>query len=380
MPDESPEQIEVTLTDEADAAADPIEAEANEPEVEILEEPELDAEPEPVIEETPVEVPVAEEEPVEELETSVEVVAELEADQAPEEVAALELEPVLEGTPAEVQPVEDVDAPVDVAAEVETDEAPEEVPVLEPEPVLEETPDEVPVAEEEPVEDVEAPVEVVAEAETDDVPDVPVLEPETEVEVESPEAVEPAPELNEAAEEELAVEFEPEPVAEMTDEVAVEADDEPEPFESSPMDAELTEDTTEDYTFEEDEPVTASPPGFLREDGTDEPVEEWVDEPFSPQTQFEVTEDEETAEEVVLDSNEWNETPVEEPADSALEENVSVGRNGHSNDGAVDNENPPETIPGEEDLSPEMAAFLKARRRVAKDNPFKGFDSPPGRF
>jgi hypothetical protein len=278
--------------------------------------------------------------------------------------------------------VEDVDAPVDVAAEVETDEAPEEVPLLEPEPVLEETPDDVPVAEEEPAEEVEAPAEVVAEAEAADAPEeVPVLEPDTEVEVESPEAVDPAPELDAAAEEVLAAELEPEPVAEMTDEVAVEAeDDEPEPFESSPMDAELTEDTTEDYTFEEDEPVIASPPGFLREDGTDEPVEEWVDEPFSPQSQFEVAEDEETDEELVLDSDEWNETPVEQAADSAFDETVSVGRNGHSNDGAVDNENPPETIPGEEDLSPEMAAFLKARRRVAKDNPFKGFDSPPGRF
>jgi hypothetical protein len=179
----------------------------------------------------------------------------------------------------------------------------------------------------------------------------------------------------------LAAELEPEPVAEMTDEVAVDAEDAgPEPLESSPAAAKLSENEMEDYDFAADEPVTAAPPGFLREDGSDQPVEEWADEPFSPQTQFEVTEDEETGDELSGDSDEWNETPVEQAADSAFDETVSVGLNGHSNDGSVDNENPPETIPGEEDLSPEMAAFLKARRRVAKDNPFKGFDSPPGRF
>jgi hypothetical protein len=43
-------------------------------------------------------------------------------------------------------------------------------------------------------------------------------------------------------------------------------------------------------------------------------------------------------------------------------------------------EEPPETIPGEEGLSPEMARFLKSRRRDKKDSPFRGFDSPPGRF
>jgi hypothetical protein len=43
-------------------------------------------------------------------------------------------------------------------------------------------------------------------------------------------------------------------------------------------------------------------------------------------------------------------------------------------------EEPPESIPGEEHLSPEMARFLRSRRRDKKDSPFRGFDSPPGRF
>jgi hypothetical protein len=67
-----------------------------------------------------------------------------------------------------------------------------------------------------------------------------------------------------------------------------------------------------------------------------------------------------------------------------VEETVVVGTNGASSNGLHDasltEEEPPETIPGEEDLSPEMASFLRSRRRDKKDNPFRGFDSPPGRF
>jgi len=83
-----------------------------------------------------------------------------------------------------------------------------------------------------------------------------------------------------------------------------------------------------------------------------------------------------------------SEEPAAEEAwaarDIPIEETVAIGANGASTNGQHESgrtgEDTPETIPGEEDLSPEMAAFLKSRRRISKDNPFRGFDSPPGRF
>jgi hypothetical protein len=59
-----------------------------------------------------------------------------------------------------------------------------------------------------------------------------------------------------------------------------------------------------------------------------------------------------------------------------------VAEPAHATNGAqpATEQEPPATIPGEEALSPEMARFLRSRRRDKKDSPFRGFDSPPGRF
>ena len=161
-----------------------------------------------------------------------------------------------------------------------------------------------------------------------------------------------------------------------------------------------------EFPFEEDEPLIADAPSFLREDGRDDAVTDLPNEPLTPQSHHEVKADQEgeasdtphddsaaTEYEVTLREVEPEPEPVtlaEEPAEEpwrapeiAVEEAIAVGTNGAVSNGLYEtapDEEPPETIPGEEDLSPEMAAFLKSRRRVSKDNPFRGFDSPPGRF
>jgi hypothetical protein len=75
-------------------------------------------------------------------------------------------------------------------------------------------------------------------------------------------------------------------------------------------------------------------------------------------------------------------TRIDEPPASGPVERAEVFesvRSGNGSHAAPDSE-PPETIPGEESLSPEMARFLRSRRRDKKDSPFRGFESPPGRF
>ena len=162
---------------------------------------------------------------------------------------------------------------------------------------------------------------------------------------------------------------------------------------------------TEEYSFEDEEPLVADAPDFLREGGGDDDVAEPGEPPSAPANyeieadgqryasdapdddseahQYEVTLEATTAEPEAMPVEE---APGEErwpEPEIPIEEAVPVGANGASSNGFHDPasaDEPPETIPGEEDLSPEMAAFLKSRRRITKDNPFKGFDSPPGRF
>jgi hypothetical protein len=167
----------------------------------------------------------------------------------------------------------------------------------------------------------------------------------------------------------------------------------------------------EEFTFEDDGPLVAEPPSFLREASAGPSLDEPDDELSTPQKPYESDVDE-------VDGERWppplpqrHEEPGHERHESVardvaaepelvasgepvpeeewvapeipVDEAVAVSASGASSNGlheAGAEDAAPETIPGEDDLSPEMASFLRSRRRDKKDNPFRGFDSPPGRF
>jgi hypothetical protein len=390
---------------EAELAA---EADAPEAEIEPVEEPEpiVVSEPQPADEAEAVAVdeaePIAEVEPEPEAEivaeSAVATEAETEAvgEQEADALEDLELEPeVTAESEFEAEPTEELDEAPD-APEPEAELAIE--PDVEPQPIEEL----VSVAVDES--DVEAQLAVDPDASLGVEPEA-VDEPEA-VAVEEPEA-EPqltaAPIEDQPAEDPDAV-GEPEPAPELEIDPVVEAEPVAE-AELLGLDEPVTEDHASpsyDLPFEEEE-IVAEPPSFLREDGRDESVSEWPDEPLSPQSRYEVAEDaDEPADEVPaqpasqfkvtfgeVSDDLLDEPPAEEaPANEWQPDGGVAGSLAAATSGAHENgyheealaEEPPETIPGEEDLSPEMAAFLKSRRRDKKDNPFRGFESPPGRF
>jgi hypothetical protein len=343
-----------------------------------------------------------------------------------EPVIAAEAEPPAEDLPPEV---EEPQASIDAAPEFEHADPAGHLVFAQAEPNAEievEHPQAIDAATELEHAD---PAEHVLAAEAE-----PPLE-DAEIEVEDPQAIDAEPELEQADSVEPVITAEAEPpvedVATEVEETATSVEDQEADsvpvadtptFEEEPSDetetpaeiasseaeaveSEMTADTAGEpeaasETFDDVEPLTGEVPAFLREDGSDPPVDEWLDEPFTPQTlpQDEIDEGDdlpspaprwadseaepgELSQEDQPAATVFEETlrpPEEQPADEAIPTGAGFVEGNGLTDGAEDEI--PEQIPGEEQLSPEMARFLRSRRRDKKDRPFDGFNSPPGRF
>jgi hypothetical protein len=282
------------------------------------------------------------------------------AEDEPEAAKAIDIEiddsVELDGDDVEVLPTTTDETEIELEAELDPGPLAVESPALEIEVTLDDSvelddePIDAPAATIEPQDRTAAPSELENLDEEEQ-------EPEAPVEAEPIEDIEP----------QVVEEPEPEPVA-----ATIESSSEDQASEEAPAPG---------ITFDEEIPIEAEAPSFLREDGRDEPATEWPEEPLSPQAQYEIPTDEDDGHVEEQPASEF-EVTLEGPIEIPAEEAVTVSSNGASSNGVHDevDDEPPETIPGEEDLSPEMAAFLKSRRRVTKDNPFRGFDSPPGRF
>jgi hypothetical protein len=153
----------------------------------------------------------------------------------------------------------------------------------------------------------------------------------------------------------------------------------------------LTHEPESGATDFDEGPMEAEAPDFLRGKSGEVTLEELPEEPFTPQTQHQDDGEAEELPQVSAEDAEGDfeantaiaETSADErepvPAFGLTDEAQAVGSNGaYADEAAVDE--PPDTIPGEAGLSPEMAAFLKSRRRDQKERPFDRFNSPPGRF
>jgi hypothetical protein len=222
------------------------------------------------------------------------------------------------------EPVEDVRPDVPIAAAEPVEDVRPDVPIAAAEPVEDVRPD-APIAAAEAVEDVRPDAPIAAAEPVEDVrPDVPIAaaEPVEDVRPDVPTAVaEPVEDVRPDA---------PMAAAEPVEDVRPDA-----PMAAAEVDAELRE------------AATTVAPQLIDGDGD----------------QSQVREAEEMAE-VSVEDRARGASFVEEDAPGAAEDGDAVEESGW----------------GPDEISPEMASFLKMRRWRRPEGPFKGFGSPEGRF